>query len=60
MTTTIRELLKDFKHYTPETEVVIKDVNDLEFAIVRFQLENHTLTMIIGEKEGESDEAEAT
>ncbi|MEH2454502.1 hypothetical protein [Nostoc sp.] len=59
MTTTIRELLEDVKHYPLETVVVIKDVDDQEFAIVAFKLENHTLSIVIGEKVEESEEAEA-
>ncbi|MEH2274655.1 MAG: hypothetical protein V7K40_07540 [Nostoc sp.] len=57
MTTTVQELLEDFKYYTPDTEVVIKDVNDREFAIIRFQLESHTLTIVIGEKVEEESSA---
>ncbi|MEH2000575.1 MAG: hypothetical protein V7L00_17820 [Nostoc sp.] len=58
MTTTILELIKNLKHHTDDTVVTIKDVDDLEFAIVDFQLENNGLTIVIGEKEDEEGEGE--
>ncbi len=57
MTTTVLELVKNLKHHTDQTVVTIKDVDDLEFAIVDFILEAGGLTMVIGEK-SDSEEGE--
>ncbi|MEH1911264.1 hypothetical protein [Nostoc sp.] len=56
MTTTVLELIKNLKHHTDDTVVTIKDVDDLEFAIVDFVLETGGLTIVIGEKEDAEEE----
>ncbi|MEH1817480.1 MAG: hypothetical protein V7L31_00010 [Nostoc sp.] len=48
MTTTVLELLEDLKHYPGATELIIKDVDDQEFAIVDFEAEGNTVNIIIG------------
>ncbi|MHC5613418.1 MAG: hypothetical protein ACYTXA_21080 [Nostoc sp.] len=50
MTTTVLELIKNLKHHTDQTVVTIKDVDDVEFAIVDFILEANGLSIVIGEK----------
>ena len=57
MTTTVMELIKNLKYHPDETVVTIQDVDDQEFAIVDFSLENKILTIIIGEKVEEDSEA---
>ena len=57
MTTTVLELIKNLKHHTDQTVVTIKDVADVEFAIVDFILEANGLNIVIGEKV-ESEEEE--
>ncbi|MBN3926102.1 hypothetical protein [Nostoc sp. NMS4] len=60
MTTTVLELLANLKHYPDHTLITIRDVDDVEFAIVDFQSEaNNSVTIIIEEKvESEGDEGE--
>ncbi|MHC5826888.1 MAG: hypothetical protein ACYT04_66220 [Nostoc sp.] len=62
MTTTIRELLENVKHYPLETVVLIEDVDDQDFAIVDFVHSENVLTIKIGEKayqeEGEEGDGE--
>ncbi|MEH1981401.1 MAG: hypothetical protein V7L27_19395 [Nostoc sp.] len=58
MTTTVLELIENLKHYPGATEVTIKDVDDVEFAIVDFKSFDGRVTIIIGEKEYEDDEEE--
>ncbi|MHC5613993.1 MAG: hypothetical protein ACYTXA_24115 [Nostoc sp.] len=55
MTITIRQLLENLKRYPLETAVVIKDINDEEFAIVDLFLSENVLTIKIGEKAYEED-----
>ncbi|MEH2393075.1 MAG: hypothetical protein V7K21_15960 [Nostoc sp.] len=40
MTTTVQELIANLKHHPDNTVVTIKDVEDQEFAIADFILEN--------------------
>lgn len=56
MTSTVQELLAKLKIYPGDTVVSIKDVDDVEFAIVDFFSENNTLTIVIGEKEESEEE----
>jgi hypothetical protein len=57
VTTTVLELLTNLKHYPDNTVVTIKDVDDVEFAIVDFQFETNTVTIVIGEiEDGENEE----
>lgn len=56
MTSTVQELLANLKIYPGDTVVSIKDVDDVEFAIVDFFSENNTLTIVIGEKEESEEE----
>lgn len=49
MTTTVQELLVNLKHYPDNTVVTIKDVDDGEFAIVDYQSEGNSMTIVIGE-----------
>ncbi|MBN3897351.1 MAG: hypothetical protein HWQ41_19345 [Nostoc sp. NOS(2021)] len=58
MTTTIRELLKNLEHHPVETEIVIKDVDDQEFAIADYDFSEKVLTIEIVEKEDEEEEDE--
>ncbi|MEH2137145.1 hypothetical protein [Nostoc sp.] len=51
MPTTIRELIENLKHYPLETVVVIRDVDDTEFAIVDYQSVINTVEIVIGETE---------
>jgi len=53
MRTTIRELIENLKHYPLETVVVIRDVDDVEFAIVDYQSVINTVEIVIGETEDE-------
>lgn len=53
MTTTVLELLEHLKHYPGATEIIIKDVDDQEFAIVDFRAEDNSLSIVIGEIIGE-------
>lgn len=55
MTTTIRELIENLKHYPLGTVVVIRDVNDTEFAIVDYQSVINTVEIVIGETEEEEE-----
>lgn len=55
MRTTIRELIENLKHYPLETVVVIRHVDDTEFAIVDYQSVINTLEIVIGEIEDEQD-----
>lgn len=50
MTTTVLELITNLKHYPDNTVVVIRDVDDVEFAIVDFQSVINTVEIVIGEK----------
>ncbi|MEH2445832.1 MAG: hypothetical protein V7K18_08615 [Nostoc sp.] len=59
MTTTVQELIANLKHHPDNTVVTIKDVDDQEFAIVDFVLENYILNIIIGEKVEVEEELEA-
>jgi hypothetical protein len=57
MTTTVLELITNLKHYPDNTVVTIKDVDDVEFAIVDFESEANTVTIVIGEiEDGENEE----
>jgi hypothetical protein len=56
MTTTILEMIANLKHYPGDTVVTIKDVDDVEFAIVDFKSFDGGLTIIIGEKDDEEEE----
>ncbi|WP_375495571.1 hypothetical protein [uncultured Nostoc sp.] len=56
MTTTVLELIENLKHYPGATEITIKDVDDVEFAIVDFKSFDGGVTIIIGEKGYEDDE----
>ncbi|MEH1894123.1 MAG: hypothetical protein V7K94_02180 [Nostoc sp.] len=59
MTTTVLELTANLKHYPGATAVTIKDVDDVEFAIVDFHSGDDGVTIVIGSKvDGESDEEE--
>ncbi|MHC5740269.1 hypothetical protein, partial [Nostoc sp.] len=59
MTSTVQELIANLKHYPGATEVTIKDVDDMEFAIVDFQSGDDGVTIVIGSKvESEPDEEE--
>ncbi|MEH2288313.1 hypothetical protein [Nostoc sp.] len=57
MTSTVLELIKNLKYYPDETKLTIKDVDDVEFAIVDFCKEDNGVTIVIGEKvDSDSDE----
>ncbi|MEH2201284.1 hypothetical protein [Nostoc sp.] len=56
MTTTVLELITNLKHYPDNTVVVIRDVDDQEFAIVDFQSVINTVEIVIGEKEEPEEE----
>ncbi|MEH2128319.1 hypothetical protein [Nostoc sp.] len=59
MTTTVLELITNLKHYPDDTVVNIRDVDDVEFAIVDFSKGDDGVTIVIGEiVEPESDEEE--
>lgn len=58
MTTTVGELLKNLKDHPEATVLVIKDVDDVEFAIVDFSKAENTLTIVIGDVEEEEEEHE--
>ncbi|MBN3940762.1 hypothetical protein [Nostoc sp. NMS9] len=58
MTTTVLELIENLKHYPGATEVTIKNVDDVEFAITDFKSVDDGVTIIIGEKEYEDEEDE--
>ncbi|MEH2197407.1 hypothetical protein [Nostoc sp.] len=56
MTTTVLELITNLKHYPDNTVVVIRDVDDVEFAIVDFVAGTDGVTIVIGETvDGEED-----
>ncbi|MEH2263829.1 hypothetical protein [Nostoc sp.] len=50
MTTTVQELIANLKHYPDNTVVVVRDVDDVEFAIVDYQSVINTVEIVIGEK----------
>ncbi|OYD92758.1 hypothetical protein CDG77_13975 [Nostoc sp. 'Peltigera membranacea cyanobiont' 213] len=58
MTTTVLELLENLKHYPGVTKLHIRDVDDVEFAIVDYQPGTDGLTIVIGEKVESDDEEE--
>jgi hypothetical protein len=59
MTTTVLELIENLKHYPGVTKVNIKDVDDVEFAIVDYVAGTDGVTILIGSKiDGEGDEEE--
>lgn len=58
MTTTVQELITNLKHYPDNTVVVIRDVDDVEFAIVDYQSVINTVEIVIGEKQQPESEEE--
>ena len=58
MTTTVLELIENLKHYPGGAKLTIKDVDDVEFAIVDVKSFDDGVNIIIGEKEYEDEEDE--